>query len=173
MPCGVFAGEPYLRRRQRRGQLRSDAYEGGTACALYTHNLAYSKEGCYDLGNSHTAGIAHTAPRPVDSLLEGRCEVVDDDEEDVGLRGLRGSRKRGRQRSGEDKREHGLYSVSKSYCAANLNNLRSVKLFSSDCEKPKFPHLNRVVDKRSRRVLDVGRKSALWNSQRIVQVVDG
>ena len=107
MPCGVFAGEPYLRRRQRRGrQLRSDAYEGGTACALYTHNLAYSKEGCYDLGNSHTAGIAHTAPRPVDSLLEGRCEVVDDDEEDVGLRGLRGSRKRGRQRSGEDKREH-------------------------------------------------------------------
>jgi len=45
MPCGVFAGEPYLRRRQRRGQLRSDAYEGGTACALYTHNLAYSKEG--------------------------------------------------------------------------------------------------------------------------------
>ena len=160
--------------------MRSDAYEGGTACALYTHNLAYSKEecglepqgfACYDLGNSH---IAHTAPRPVDSLLEGRCEVVDDDEEDVGLRGLRGSRKRGRQRSGEDKREHGLYSVSKSYyCAANLNNLRSVKLFSSDCEKPKFPHLNRVVDKRSRRVLDVGRKSALWNSQRIVQVVDG
>ena len=116
MPCGVFAGEPYLRRRQRRGrQLRSDAYEGGTACALYTHNLAYSKEecglepqgfACYDLGNSH---IAHTAPRPVDSLLEGRCEVVDDDEEDVGLRGLRRGRKRGgRQRSGDDKREHGL-----------------------------------------------------------------